>query len=163
MMTHRAQTHIVPFPADHMFQLVADVERYPEFVPYCTGLRVLNRRMDGAKDVITAEMLVQYKVFRERFKCEVRLDRASKHIDVHYIEGPIRKLDNAWQFTDLDNGQSEIRFEIEFAFKNFLMQKLSNAVFDKAFTYMSDAFVGRAHEVYGNSGSLQTPVASAAE
>jgi len=147
-MVQREQSHIVPFTAEQMFDLVADVERYPDFVPYCTGLRVLRRKGPPDTAEITAQMIVQYKIFREQFKCRVNLDRDEKVIRVSYMEGPIRKLDNLWRFTDLEGNKSRVDFFIDFEFKSFVLQQLTNRVFDKAFMYMSDAFVERANEVY---------------
>jgi len=159
-MTKRQQKDVVPFSAEDMFKLVADIDRYPEFVPYCTGLRVLKRKsLEQGREEILAQMLVQYKVFREQFKCIIKLDPNNNRINVCYVEGPIKKLDNIWHFKDLPNKkgqeQSEVDFQIDFEFKSFLLQKLSNAVFDKAFTFMSDAFVARAHQVYGDTKDNQ--------
>jgi coenzyme Q-binding protein COQ10 len=130
-----------------MFALVADVERYPEFLPWCVGLRIIER--DDAARTITADMIVAYKVFRERFRSRVKLDPRSKRIEAAYVDGPFRNLENRWRFTDKPEGGSTIDFEIAFEFKNFLLQATAQAVFDKAFSRMSEAFVKRADEVYG--------------
>ncbi len=147
-MAQREQSHLVPFSAQQMFDLVADIEDYPAFVPYCTGLRVLKRKGDRDHGEITAQMIVQYKIFREQFKCRVKLDRPNLAIHVDYVEGPIRTLKNCWGFVDLAEGGSRVDFAIDFEFKSFVLQQLSNRVFDKAFTHMSDAFVTRAHALY---------------
>lgn len=143
-MTSRHTKTEVPYTADQMFALVADVETYPEFLPWCVGLRIVER--GPAK--VTADMIVAYKVFRERFRTQVTLDRADKHIDVAYVDGPFRTLENRWRFTDKPEGGSVIDFDIEFEFKNFLLQATAQAVFDKAFARMSEAFVKRAGEIY---------------
>jgi len=147
-MAQREQFHIVPFTAAQMFDLVADIETYPAFVPYCTGLRVLRRKGEPETAEITAQMIVQYRIFREQFKCRVQLDQPNLTIHVDYVEGPIRTLKNRWRFTDLAEGGSRVDFAIDFEFKSFVLQQLSNRVFDKAFTHMSDAFVTRAHALY---------------
>lgn len=150
-MTKREQSHIVAFSADQMFDLVADVERYPEFVPYCSGLRVLRKTGPVDSEQITAQMIVQYKIFREQFKCRVNLNRSDLEIRVAYVDGPIQTLNNLWRFTDLEDGQSRVDFAIDFEFKSFVLQQLSNRVFEKAFTHMSDAFVERAKVVYDDN------------
>jgi coenzyme Q-binding protein COQ10 len=148
-VTSRHTQTEVPYSADQMFALVADVERYPEFLPWCVGLRVIER----SETKITADMIVAYKVFRERFRSRVTLDPESRRIDVAYVDGPFRNLENRWRFTDKPSGGpssgSVIDFDIEFEFRNFLLQATAQAVFDKAFARMSEAFVKRAHEVYG--------------
>lgn len=135
-----------------MFDLVADIEQYPEFLPWCVALRVMQRD-DGEKGAMMADMVVAYKVFRERFRSRVLFDRTTGKIDVDYLDGPFRSLQNHWQFTDLKNGGSTIHFEIAFEFSNFILQATARSVFDKAFARMSDAFVKRADEVYGSSST----------
>ena len=146
-MTSRHTQTEVPYSAEQMFALVADVERYPEFLPWCVGLRIIER----TEEALTADMIVAYKVFRERFRSKVVLDPEGKRIEAAYVDGPFRNLQNHWRFTDKPEGGSVIDFEIEFEFKNFLLQATAQAVFDKAFSRMSEAFVTRAHEVYGSS------------
>lgn len=144
-MTSRHTQTEVPYTADQMFALVADVEKYPEFLPWCAGLRIIER----GENTITADMIVAYKVFRERFRTRVTLDRKNNQIDVAYVSGPFRTLENRWRFIDRPEGGSVIDFVIEFEFKNFLLQATAQAVFDKAFARMSEAFVKRAEDVYG--------------
>lgn len=143
-MTARTTQTIVPYTAAQMYALVADVEKYPEFLPWCVALRVIERSDAG----LTADMVVAYKVFRERFRSKVVLDPKNNRIEAHYVDGPFRNLENRWRFTDRAEGGSVIDFEIAFEFKNFLLQATAQAVFDKAFSRMSDAFVKRADEVY---------------
>jgi len=144
-VTSRKTETIVPYSAEQMYRLVADVEKYPEFLPWCVALRVIERNPRG----LTADMVVAYKVFRERFRSKVVLDPENKRIEAHYVDGPFRNLENRWTFSDLGNGGSVVDFEIAFEFKNFLLQATAQTVFDKAFARMSDAFVKRASEVYG--------------
>ncbi|GJL92864.1 type II toxin-antitoxin system RatA family toxin [Hyphococcus sp.] len=146
MTARRTQTQ-VPYTADQMFALVADVERYPEFLPWCVGLRIIEQ--DKNTGVMTADMIVAYKVFRERFRSRVQLDPTNKRIEAAYVDGPFRNLENRWRFIDQLQGGSIIDFEIAFEFKNFLLQATAQAVFDKAFSRMSEAFVRRAEDVYG--------------
>lgn len=131
-----------------MFSLVAEVEAYPDFIPYCIGLRVLSSRVSEGQGELTADMLVAYKAFREKFRTRVELDKSQGRIEAHYLDGPFRKLHNLWRFKDTQEG-SEIDFSIDFEFRSFFLQAAAAAVFERAFVKMSDAFVSRAHEVYG--------------
>ena len=144
-MTARHTQTEVPYTARQMYDLVADVERYPEFLPWCAALRVVDRK----ENALVADMVVAYSVFRERFRSKVKLDPRAMRIEAQYVDGPFRNLENRWRFTDKPDGGSVIDFEIAFEFRNFLLQATAQAVFDKAFPRMSDAFVKRAHEVYG--------------
>jgi len=132
-----------------MFDLVADVDQYPAFLPWCVALRVIKKDIADGQGTLTADMIVAYKVFREKFRSQVTLDRAHYAIDVSYQDGPFKNLENRWRFIDQPDGGSVIDFEIIFEFKNFLLQAAAQAVFDKAFSRMSDAFVARADEIYG--------------
>lgn len=131
-----------------MFDLVADVKRYPSFLPWCVALRITDSRANGAIDLITADMVVAYKVFRERFKSKVSLERQAHSIDVEYIDGPFKNLRNSWRFHDLEESGSTVEFEIDFEFRNPILQTTARAVFDKAFLRMSEAFVERANTLY---------------
>lgn len=131
-----------------MFALVADVERYPEFLPWCVALRVVTRHADGAHEFLTADMVVAYRVFREQFRSLVRLDHEGRRIEVDYVDGPFRSLKNFWSFADDPGGGSIIDFSIEFEFRSFLLQATAQAVFEKAFLKMSDAFVERARAIH---------------
>lgn len=132
-----------------MFNLVADIERYPAFLPWCVALRVVDKRQAPPHDFLTADMIVAYKVFRERFRSEVKLDAARREIEVEYVDGPFRTLKNRWNFTDQPAGGCEVDFYIEFEFRNFFLHATAQSVFEKAFARMSDAFVERARVVYG--------------
>jgi coenzyme Q-binding protein COQ10 len=131
-----------------MFDLVADIQSYPEFIPYCRALRILTSTVVEGEGEMTAEMIVAYRAFRETFRSRVMLNRQDFRIEAHYLEGPFRKLHNFWRFSDVDEG-AEIDFTIDFEFKSLILQGLSGAVFERVFARMSDAFVARAHEVYG--------------
>ncbi len=148
-MTARRTTTDVPYTADQMYALVADVGLYPEFLPWCVALRIADRRVEGAVELLTADMVVAYRVFRERFHTTVRLDPKRRRIDVDYVDGPFRKLRNAWAFEDRPGGGSTIDFSIDFEFRNFLLQATAQAMFEKVFLRMSDAFIDRAGSAYG--------------
>jgi coenzyme Q-binding protein COQ10 len=144
-VTARRTTAEVPYSAAEMFALVADVERYPDFIPWCVALRVVER----GEGMLLADMVVAYKVFRERFRSRVALDPAGGRITATYVDGPFRTLRNEWSFRDRPGGGSTIDFLIDFEFRNFILQATALQVFDKAFAKMADAFVARAKAVYG--------------
>ncbi|MEQ8177464.1 MAG: type II toxin-antitoxin system RatA family toxin [Amphiplicatus sp.] len=147
-MTSRRTKTPVSYSAAEMFDLVADVERYPEFLPHCVALRILSQDIVDGAGTLTAEMIVAYGAFRERFKSHVRLNQTSLTIEARYLDGPFRKLHNFWRFTDMKDG-SEVDFTIDFEFRSFFLQAAAATVFERAFEKMSEAFVERADEVYG--------------
>jgi coenzyme Q-binding protein COQ10 len=126
-----------------MYRVVADVERYPEFLPWCAGLRVISRASDGGREIVLAEMLVGYRGLRERYTSRVVLDPSNRKIDVTQTDGPFRQLENHWQFTSLRAG-SEVAFEIAFAFRNRLLNMVAGAAFERVMLKMADAFEARA-------------------
>ncbi len=132
-----------------MFALVADIERYPQFLPWCVALRISSRNVEGDIEFVTSDMVVAYHVFREKFRSLVRLDRKSGRIDVDYVDGPFRSLHNSWSFKDRAEGGAIVDFSIAFEFRNVVLQATAQAVFEKAFLRMSEAFVERARDVYG--------------
>jgi len=148
-VTARRTTTDVPYSAAEMFALVADIERYPSFIPWCAALRVVSREHAGAQENVLADMVVAYRVFRERFRSRVALTPAEGRITADYVDGPFRSLRNEWTFKDRPEGGSTIGFLIDFEFRNFLLQATAQTVFDKAFSRMADAFVLRARDVYG--------------
>ncbi len=152
-MTSRRTTTDVPFSAQQMYDLVADVEKYPNFLPWCIALRVVDRNIENGAGTLGADMVVAYKVFREKFRSKVTLDPASHSIDAHYTEGPFSALRTRWRFADYSEGGSNIDFFIEFRFRNMLLHTTAMMVFEKAFARMTDAFVERAFEVYDENGS----------
>jgi coenzyme Q-binding protein COQ10 len=142
----------VPHAAGDMFDLVADVERYPEFVPLCKALRVIRRvpEPEGV-EILVAEMTVAYKLLRERFSCRVTLDRPNLQILVEYLDGPFSHMENRWEFHPLGEQSCEIVFFIAYEFRSRALGLLMGAVFDTAFRRFSAAFEKRADEVYGRS------------
>ena len=152
-MTQKRTQTTVPYSAEQMFNLVADIERYPEFLPWCIALRITKREGDADKGKMTADMVVAYKVFRERFSSRVTYDREAREITAEYLDGPFKSLNNQWRFSDLPDGGSLIDFGIAFEFNNFILQATARNVFDKAFSRMSEAFVKRAGELYGGANT----------
>lgn len=152
MPTH-AEKKFLPFTPEQLFDLVVDVERYPEFLPWCTGARVRSRQ----GNLIHADLVIGYKMFRERFSSKVRLDRP-RRVDVAYSNGPFRYLNNHWLFEPRDGG-CEIDFYIDFEFHSRLMQKMIGVLFNQAVRRMVGAFETRARALYGTDPK---PAASAA-
>jgi coenzyme Q-binding protein COQ10 len=135
-----------------MFDLVADAERYPQFLPLCEALHIRGRQtMADGREILVADMTVAFKMVRETYTSRVVLDRAANRIDVAYLDGPFEHLDNRWTFRDLEDGACEVAFFIDYAFKSRTLSALMGAMFDKAFHKFSEAFAKRADEVYGRS------------
>ena len=138
MISHR-ESRLVPYPAELMYRVVADVEKYPEFLPWVVALRVLSRGENG----LTAEMAVGYGTLRERYTSEVRLDPVALKIDVVQSKGPFKTLENHWHFTPQGHG-CEVEFSILFEFKNRLLHGVAGRSFEKVMLKMADAFCTRA-------------------
>lgn len=144
--THRQVKHT----DREMFNLVSDVECYPEFLPMCESLIVRSREERGDKTLLTADMTVGYKMIRETFTTQVLLNPEEYHIDVRYIDGPFRYLENRWSFHLLGDGKScDIEFYIDYEFKSRMLGVLMGAMFDIAFKRFTEAFEMRADKIYG--------------
>jgi coenzyme Q-binding protein COQ10 len=136
--------------ASDMFDLVADVERYPDFVPLCRSLHVRQRStVAEGREVIVADMTVAYRFIYENFTSRVTLDRSSVQILVEYLEGPFRKMNNRWRFHPAGEDACEIEFFISYEFRSRTLGLLMGAMFDAAFRRFSAAFERRADQVYG--------------
>jgi len=147
-------TRRVRHSAAEMFELVADVEKYPLFLPLCTGLKIRKRAQDEqGREVLTADMSVGYRAVRETFTSRVVLDRTSMEIHVTYIDGPFSKLDNRWTFRDVENGAGakscDVLFFIDYEFRNRMLGVLMGGMFETAFRRFAEAFERRADIVYG--------------
>lgn len=145
MPTH-AEKRFLPYTREQCFALVADVERYPEFLPWCVAARIRSRQ----GDVLIADLVIGFKMVRERFTSRVTLQHPDR-IDVEYTEGPLRYLNNHWGFEPTEGG-CVIDFFVDFEFKSMILQKLIGALFNEATRRMVGAFEARAHALYG-SGS----------
>jgi len=139
--------------AEQMFDLVADVERYPEFVPLCTSLRVRNRRPQGqGRETLIADMAVGYKMIRERFTSRVVLDKPRLRVVVEYINGPFSHMENIWTFRDFPEQEvSLVTFFIDYEFRSRMLGALMGSMFDAAFRKFSKAFEERADVVYARN------------
>ncbi|WP_099867749.1 type II toxin-antitoxin system RatA family toxin [Pararhizobium haloflavum] len=140
--------------ASDMFALVADVERYPEFVPLCESLSVRSRKEgDGGKALLVADMTVGYKAIRETFSTQVLLKPEENRINVKYIDGPFRYLDNRWEFEPVGPAACKVHFFIDYEFRSRMLGMLMGTMFDRAFRTFAEAFERRADAVYGRSQS----------
>ncbi|MHA6317439.1 type II toxin-antitoxin system RatA family toxin [Altererythrobacter sp. CAU 1778] len=148
------ETRQLPYSCEQMFDLVADVDSYGEFLPWVIATRV---REDSDTEM-TADMLVGFKAIREKFTSRV-IKRRPEFIEVQYVDGPMRDLDNVWEFRPLDDGGCEIDFRVDFTFRNRMFEALAGQYFDRAFRKMMSAFEARAAELYGNSSSSAQSVA----
>ena len=155
MPSFSTQRH-VRFTAEQMFSLVADVQKYPEFLPLCTGLVVLTRRPQGEGEDLTARMSVGYKSIAERFTTRVVTNPAERRIDVNYLDGPFKRLNNRWQFKDDPTG-AVVDFYIDYEFRSRLLGVLMGSMFDQAFRRFTQAFEERAAKVYGAPSAKVAP------
>jgi coenzyme Q-binding protein COQ10 len=143
-------TRRVAHSASDMFDLVADVEHYPEFVPLCRALHVRRRNQDGeGRDVIVADMTIAYKIVRETFTSRVTLDRPKREILVEYLEGPFQRMNNRWSFKPAGERACDVEFFISYEFRSRTLGLLMGSVFDAAFRRFAVAFEKRADQVYG--------------
>ena len=142
MPTH-AEERVLPYTPQQLFALVADIERYPEFLPWCIGARIRERE----PNLIVADLIIGFRMVRERFTSRVSLDPPQR-IDVAYTEGPFRHLNNHWSFSP-DPGGCRVGFFVDFEFKSRLLQRLIEVLFSEAVRRMVGAFEKRARDLYG--------------
>lgn len=145
MLSHVEKKHL-PYSQKQMFDLVADVGSYKEFTPWCMGSRVKTWESDH---VFLADLIVGYKVFREKFSSRVVLDKPNQ-ITIEYLKGPLKNLKNTWIFSEAKNETCIIDFSVEFEFKSVALQGLANMFFNEVVKRMVDAFETRAEEIYGS-------------
>ncbi|MCS0496945.1 type II toxin-antitoxin system RatA family toxin [Ancylobacter sp. MQZ15Z-1] len=152
MPSFRNKRH-VRHSANDMFDLVADVERYPEFVPLCASLHVRRKVASGeGVEILVADMSVAYKMLRENFTSRVTLDRPRFAITVEYLDGPFSRLENRWTFRPNGEHACDVEFFISYEFRSRTLGLLMGAMFDAAFRRFAEAFEKRADEVYGRQG-----------
>ncbi len=152
-MPEFATEHRVGHSAGNMFDLVADVARYPEFVPYCTAMDVVSRSEEDGTPVVTARMTVAYGIIKETFTNRIVLDRANLTISVRASDGPFRRLENDWRFEPVDSNSCTIHFSIAYEFRSLALRLAAGAVSERAFGNYSKIFEDRADAIYGNAGS----------
>ncbi|MBZ8132534.1 type II toxin-antitoxin system RatA family toxin [Afifella sp. IM 167] len=155
-MHHHETSRIVEHSATEMFDLVADVEKYPEFVPFCERLHVRGRKQIEGRTILVADMTVGYKMLRETFTSKVTLDRQDLSIRADYLDGPFRTMENVWNFEPLGESQSKIHFYIDYEFKSRTLAAVMGAMFDRVFRTFASSFERRADTLYGREGVAPT-------
>lgn len=153
MPTH-AEKKVLPYTPEQLFEMVADVRRYPEFLPWCVGARVISR----TETELVADLTIGFKMFRETFRSQVTLERPH-HVHVRYLTGPFRYLNNHWRFRPVANGATpdarepatEVDFFVDFEFKSRLLQAVIGTVFNEAVRLMVRSFERRAYALYRRS------------
>jgi len=145
----------VQHSASQMFDLVADVERYPEFVPLCSALKIRSRtpNPDGT-EIVVCDMTVSFKLIREGFTSKVTLDRPNRKILVEYLRGPFSNLENRWSFEPKSETACDVGFYLAYEFKSRMLAILMGTMFDTAFQRFAAAFEKRADAVYGKAGAI---------
>lgn len=143
-MPAHSEKRVLPYSSEQLFDLVMDIEKYPEFMPWCLATRINSRE----KDELNADVIVGYKVFREKFNSTVHFKRP-KTIEVEYRQGPMKHLQNRWTFKDIRGGQCEVDFYIEFSMKTKLFESLVDQFFHRVLVKMINSFEARALELYG--------------
>jgi coenzyme Q-binding protein COQ10 len=155
-MPRHHEVRQLPYSAQQMFDMVADVGRYAEFLPWVAAVRV---RSDTDGEMI-ADLIVGFKGLREQFTSRVHKHRPSA-IEVDYIDGPLKHLHNEWRFADLPGGGCEVDFTVDFSFRNNIFERLAGQVFDRALRAMTNAFVERAATLYASGSSSSSANATA--
>ena len=146
MPTH-SETRFLPYEAGQMFDLVADVPSYPQFIPWCAAARVRSKEPFGQGQLMKADLVISFKVFREKFGSRVELYPETRKIVTEYIDGPFRYMQSTWEFTPAEGG-CDVSFFVDFEFKNAVLQGLIGMVFNDAMQRIVRAFERRAAELY---------------
>ena len=143
------ETRVLPYTARQMYDLVADVASYPEFLPWTAAARIRSRLPEGEwREVMLADLVISFKVFRETFGSRVTLDPGAKRIETSYIDGPFRHMESVWQFRDVEGG-CEVTFDVDFEFRNRVLQGAAGMFFNDAMRRVVRAFERRAAALYG--------------
>jgi coenzyme Q-binding protein COQ10 len=138
-----------------MYSVVADMERYPEFLPWCADVKVRKREREDGVDIAVAEMLVDYHGLKERYVSRVKLDREAGIIEAKHVEGPFKRLDTRWRFVPLPQG-CEVHFLTDFAFANVFLSAIAGVAFGFVSARMTEAFIRRADALYRTHGPVRT-------
>ena len=146
MPTH-SETRFLPYTPQQMYNLVADVSSYPKFLPWCAAARIRSQSPDGDSMVMEADLVISFKVFRERFGSRVTLWPNDHRIETEYLDGPFRYMKSSWAFKEVDGG-CDVSFFVDFEFKNAILQGIIGVVFNEAMQRIVRAFERRAQELY---------------
>ena len=144
----------MPYTAEQMFDLVADVARYPEFLPWTAAARIRSDEMRGDHREMIADLVISFKVFRERFTSRVRLWPEAKRIETEYLDGPFEHMNSVWVFRPVEEGRAcEVHFEVDFEFRNAILRAAAGVFFHDAMQRIVRAFERRAAHLYGSGGT----------
>ena len=147
-MTTQSETKVLPYTAQQMYDLVADVAQYPKFLPWCAAARIKSVTPQEDNEVMLADLVISFKVFRERFGSRVVLWPKKHKIDTEYIEGPFKYMKSTWAFKDVEGG-CEVQFFVDFEFRNAILQSVIGLVFNEAMQRVVRAFERRAADLHG--------------
>lgn len=150
MPTH-SETRHVPYTAAQMYDLVADVPKYPEFLPWTAAARIRSQTDRGDHTIMLADLVISFKVFRETFGSQVTLWPDDKRIDTEYLDGPFKHMISNWAFCDSDSGGSDIKFHVDFEFRNRILQTTATIFFNDAMQRVVRAFERRADVLYAEA------------
>lgn len=150
MPTH-TENRVMPYTARQMFDLVADVQKYPEFLPWNSAARIRSRKPgpEAGSEVLEADLVISFKVFREKFGSRVTLFPNDNRVDTEYLDGPFKYLKSWWKFADRPEGGCDVSFFVDFEFRNALLQGVIGVVFNEAMRRIVKAFEDRAAQLYG--------------
>lgn len=146
-MARHEETRTLPYTPEQMYALVSDVARYPEFLPWTAAARIRSRTDHGDHEVMLADLVISFKVFREKFGSRVTLWPGAHAIDTAYIDGPFSHMESRWEFSEADGGCT-VHFEVDFEFRNRLLQGAAGMFFNEAMQRIVRAFERRAAELY---------------
>ncbi len=149
-MPSHHEKRVLPYRADQMYELVADVGSYPKFLPWTAAARIRSRRPIEGGEVMEADLVISFKVFRERFGSRVTLWPEAQRIDTEYLDGPFKHLKSTWLFRDVEGG-CEVEFTVDFEFRNAILQGIIGLVFNEAMQRVVRAFEARAAQLYGKA------------
>ena len=147
-MPSHAETRFLPYSSQQMYDLVADVGKYPEFLPWCAAARISDTIPKDDATILEADLVISFKVFREKFGSRVTLWHDKRKIDTEYLDGPFRYLKSEWRFEDVEGG-CNVHFNVDFEFKNAILQRVIGLVFNEAMQRIVRAFENRADALYG--------------
>ena len=148
-MPHHIETRLLPYTARQMYDLVADVARYPEFLPWTAAARIRTRRPCPGGEMVEADLVISFKLFRERFGSRVTLLPDQGRILTEYLDGPFKHLKSTWDFVDRPEGGCQVTFDVDFEFRNVILAAVIGLVFNEAMTRVVRAFEARAKALYG--------------
>ncbi len=154
-MPRHSETRDLPYSAQQMYNLVADVARYPEFLPWTAAARIRSRDGGPEGEVMLADLVVSFKVFRESFGSRVVLWPSEYRIETEYLDGPFKRMDSEWRFEPIDGG-CRVHFWIDYEFRNVIIGRVVGVVFNEAMLRVVAAFEKRARALYGSSPGTPT-------